>query len=507
MRASWCPRTRCRAFFHAPGCGIALVILAVHAFASDPSLTNSTSGEVLLNDSLGRTVEVSTNDLPRSLQPTGVELKHQLPQPTKGTKMSGDVQQRIAKGREGVAGLQWFPSSQPRLMPYLASQDELGNTAIRPGALIPVVPLEPLVQGGKYWLSQYGLRYSLEQTVTWVNLSDVMKGDNHLGFYTFDLQAKWAVFNAPTIGSDGWISTQIEIQHGFTSESCSQDAKSNLGSVTDPTGIWSSREGTRVPELAWQQSLNDGQWVVVAGVVSQGNYFDANNYAQSGRGQFINSALINTMVLPLSHYNYALNVQYQPHDDWYAMVGATVGNAPAGYGPWTDFTWDTWSVIGEFGYAPNDFLGLGAGIYRVQPFIAQADGPTGGGLCFNLQQQLGADLPFGWFGRFGLGGEDVSNGAAAQIGTGLVMHAPLKYAGLVPRLSNDLLGVGFVWSQPSETSKTIYHENEYACETFYTLQLTPTTRLQSDLQLVWNRAFDADAGAALVSQIQLILAW
>lgn len=87
------------------------------------------------------------------------------------------------------------------------------------------------------------------------------------------------------------------------------------------------------------------------------------------------------------------------------------------------------------------------------------------------------------------------------------MHAPLKHAGLVPKLSNDLLGVGFVWSQPAATTKTIYHENEYAFESFYTLQLTPTLRLQPDLQLVWNAAHNPDAGPAAVFQLQLPLTW
>jgi hypothetical protein len=70
-----------------------------------------------------------------------------------------------------------------------------------------------------------------------------------------------------------------------------------------------------------------------------------------------------------------------------------------------------------------------------------------------------------------------------------------------------LLGVGLVWSQPASTSKTVYHENEYVLEAFYTLQLSPTIRLQPDLQVVWNPAFNRDAGPAVVSQVQLVLAW
>jgi hypothetical protein len=403
--------------------------------------------------------------------------------------------------------LQFFPAIQPRVMPYLASFDEHGNTALRPGALWSFVPLDALVQGGKYWLGEHGLRYSLEQGFTGVGMSEVKEGSRSLGFYTFDLKAKWAVLDSPGEGTAGWISTQVEAKSGFGGAGTTQSPASNLGTLTEANDDWSSVNGVRVPELAWQQSVRDGEAVVVAGIVSQRNYLDGNAAAHTARGEFMNSALVHSQVLPLAEYNVGLNLQWQPKDEWYAMLGVSAGNAPAGQAPWTDFSWDHWSMVGEFGYAPNDFLGLGSGVYRVQPFVAEKGGPTQAGLCFNLQQDLGPRSPFAWFGRFGFGGSDVAAGASAQVGTGFVMQAPLKHAGLAPKLSNDLLGVGLVWSQPSETTKTVYHENEYILETFYTLQLTPTMKLQPDLQVVWNPAFNRDAGPALVAQIQFDLAW
>ena len=487
---------------------IALAALPLTLLATELSSSNSSPGEVLLLDSLGHLVKVPTNELPAELHPpSALGLKHQIPNPTRGARQPDAVQQRTQEGREGMEEIHFFPSVPAQLMPYLASQDEYGNTAVRPGALIPFAPLEPEVQGAKYWLSEYGLRYSLQQTYTYVSMSDVKKGDHTLSYYTFDYKAKWAVFNAPGAGNAGWITTQVEAKSGLSSAGENQSAKSNLGTVTDPTGIWSSHNGWRVPELGWQQSLDNGKWVAVAGMISQGNYFDANAYAGSGRGQFINSALIDTMVMPLANYNFGVNLQWQPVEEWYAMIGSSAGNATAGLTPWTDFSWDNWSLIGELGYAPADFFGLGNGIYRIQPFLAQADGPTQGGLCFNLQQQLGHDSPLGWYGRFGFGGDDVSAGASAQIGTGFVMSAPLKHAGLVPKLSSDLFGVGFVWSQPASTTKTVYHENEYTLETFYTLQLTPTMKLQPDLQVVWDPAFNGNADHAIVGQIQFVMSW
>jgi porin len=487
-----------------------------------------------MTDSLGRTVQASTNQVPQLFQPPpSIGLTHQVPSPLEGTKASPEVLGRIEQGHAGQAGAQLFPAVPPRLASYLTSVDKYGNTAIRPGALVTYDPFDVVPQAAKYWASEYGLRYSLDQTITYVNMTDIVKGDNQMGFYTLDLKAKWAMFDSPTLGMAGWITAQVEVKTPLAGTNATQSAKDNIGTITDPTGIWSSVNGIRMPELAWQQSFFDGKAVLVAGSINQENYLDKNAYAHTGRGQFLNSALINSMVLPLKNNTLGLNLQCQPHNDWYGMVGASVGNAPSDQVPWTHFSWHEWALIGELGYAPDDFLGLGPGIYRVQPFLGQVTGtkpvtvsftfpgstnstsytydsptnsPVEAGLCFDLQQQLGPRSPFGWFGRFGFGGSQVTPGAAAQAGTGFVMHAPLKNAGLVPSLSNDLLGIGVIWSQPSATTKTIYHHNECVFEAFYALQLTPLMKLQPDIQYVWNPAFNP-ANHALVAQLQLVFSW
>jgi len=483
--------------------GFALALESVPAFADGTNTSSPPAVDLLLIDSLGRVVSVPTNEVPSALRPEAAGMEHQLPNPTAGSSMPREIMLRAGAR---APGFQFFPAQPPPLMPYLASQDEYGNTAIRPGVLFFFTPLEEPVQNGKYWLSDCGFRYSLDQTLTFVSMSDVMKGDHDLGYYTFDLKSKWALFNAPDAGTAGWVSSQVEAKNGLESAGNKQSAKSNLGTVTDPTGIWSGVNGFRVPELAWQQSARQGEIVVVAGMVSQRNYIDRNAYADSGRSKFMNSALINSDVLPLAEYNFGLNLQWQPVDEWYAMAGASMGDAMAGNAPWTDFSGENWSLPGELGYAPRDFFDLGPGVYRLQPFAAKVNGATGGGLCFNLQQQLGAKSPFGWFGRLGFGDSKVSAGASAQAGTGFVVQGPFQHL-LLQRTSNDLLGVGFVWSQPSATTKTVYHENEYLLETVYALQLTPTIKIQSDFQLIRDPAFHRDTDQATVFQLQLAMAW
>ena len=463
---------------------------------------------MLLTGNLGKLVTVTTNKVPPSLlPPAAVGMKGQIPSPARGKKIPDTVQQRQEDQREGRNELEFFPSFQPRLAPYLAAQDEYGNTALKPNPLISAVPLDAPVQQGKYWLSEYGLRYSLQQTFNVVAMSDVMQGDKVLGYYTFDWAAKWAVFSSTDSGTAGWISAQIEAQVGLGAPSQTQSPRENIGSLTKPMGIWSSQNGFRIPELAWQQSFLNGDAVAVAGMVNQVNYLDVNTYANSGRSQFMNSALINSMVLPLTGYNPGVNLQWQPTDAWYAMVGSSVGNSKPGNTPWSDFTWSYWSVIAEFGWTPNDLLGLGPGVYRVQPFVAEAGGPTQGGLCFNFQQQLGEHSPFVYFGRFGFGGSQVTRGASAQVGTGFGVIDPLDHAGFSLHRGNDAVGFGFVWSQPSAGSTPVVHNNEYAFEAVYVLQLTHLAKLQPDIQIIWNPAYNPDPGPAVVFQLQLAMSW
>jgi porin len=484
---------------------VALALLAASAVAQEEHVPPQ-PGDVILVDSFGHAVGVSPQNLPaKLLPPSHVGIERQVPKPAAGRSLPPALLQRMDSGRERTFTL--FPAVPPALEPYLGAQDELGNTAIRPGPLVDIMPAEAWVQGAKYWLGARGLRYTIDQTFTYTGVPDTPSGSPNMGYYTLKAFAKWAAYADPIHGTAGWLSIAVNAKEGIGGAGKNQDAETNIGMLTQPQGTISNRNGFRVPELAWQQAFAHGRFVGLAGVVNQGNYLDVNTYANSGRGQFLNSALINSMVLPLPAFNFGVNLQWQPHPDVYAMVGATAGNARPGQTPWTNFSWQTLSVEWEFGYAPHDFLGLGPGVYRVQPFLAQAGGPTQGGIGFNFEQQLGHHSPFGWFGRFGVGGSLVSGGASTQVGTGFVFEAPLEHLGLVPRLTNDYAGVGFVWSQPSATSKTVYHRNEYVTETFYTLQLSPMLRLEPDLQVVFTPAFNPDPGPFVVVQAQFILSW
>lgn len=419
--------------------------------------------------------------------------------------MSDETRQRILQSK---TGREWFPTTPPVLMPYLGGLDDFGNTAVQEGALIPIEPQSLLAQKAKYALSDLGLRYGLWQSFTMVSMSDVASGSSALQYYTATFVGKWAVTEVTNAGRAGWLSTEANLQLGLSSASRSQTPVGNLGTIVNPNATVFGPNGGWISELAWQQSLVNGEVVVIAGLVDQSNYLDANNYANNSQGQFLNSALVNSGVLPFSFNNLGLNLQWQPSEAWYAMLGTGANNQLPGNSPFANLSFNNWSYLLEFGLTPTNVLGLGPGNYRLQPFVATVNSVTQEGIGLNVGQQLGKDYPFAWFGRFGVGGSQVTHdGAAAQIATGFVMEAPLKHAGLFPRLSNDYLGAAFIWSQASAVMQPAAHSNEYGFETTYVLQLTPLASIQPDLQVIWNPADNGNAHHNIIFQLQLNLAW
>ena len=489
--------------------GLALTATPLRSLAAPASPTNSAPDHLLLMDRLGRPVQVSTNDVSPVLQPPpSVGLGQQLPAGAKGAALPDAVAQRMVGSRLAQGNRQWFPATPPTLMPYLAGLDEFGNTAIQPGAVFAVDPVSQYPQAAKYWLSGLGLRYNFYQSVTLVSLTDAASGASALQYYTATFNGKWAVANTTSAGTAGWVSTEVNLQQGLSPASRTQTPQSNLGSLVNPLDSVDGPNGGWISELAWQQALLNGQLVVVGGLVDLGNYLDANNFANNSHGQFMNSALVNSMVLPLPSNNLGIDLQWQPTDAGYVQFGTGANHQPPGGSPFTSLGVANWSYLLEFGLTPPDLLGLGPGNYRLQPFVATVDGQTQTGVGLNLSQQLGKDSPFAWFGRFGVGGTHAAlNDTRCQIATGFAMQAPLEYAGVCPSLSNDYLGVGFIWSQPSAILEPAAHENEYGLETTYVLQLTPLASIQPDIQVIANPADNPNAGCALIFQLQLNLTW
>lgn len=282
---------------------------------------------MLLRELLGRLVIVPTNQVPgQLLPPKAIAITKQIPEPIRGTAIPGPVRQREQDQRPAKQQRQFFPFYKMSLTPYLEAQEDLGNTALKPGALIPWTQVDVMARRPEYLASEVGLRYSISQTITYVSMTDVMQRDNTLGYYTLSFQDKRSVYDAPPSGVSGWLSAQVKVKTWLDDNGMTQSAARNLGTLTDPTGLWSGFNGIAVQELAWPQSFRNGEPVFLGGVLNEANYRDVNTCANSGQGQFLNSALIKSMVMPLPTCLPGFNLQWQPEDDWYFSAGTSNGH-------------------------------------------------------------------------------------------------------------------------------------------------------------------------------------
>ena len=141
------PTLRCYAAVGAVlACGTALLRPA------ELGATNAPGDQMLMTDDFGTLVVVPTNAMSSQFRPpSGISMTNQVPSPTPGTPIPGPVREREQNQRAGQDELRFFPPFPPPLAPYLASVDQFGNTALKPGALVPWAPNDVLPQRVKYW--------------------------------------------------------------------------------------------------------------------------------------------------------------------------------------------------------------------------------------------------------------------------------------------------------------------------------------------------------------------
>ncbi len=405
------------------------------------------------------------------------------------------------------AAQQIFGAPSASLAPTLSNLNTFGSSALQPGALVASDPLSSAAQGVKDALSSLGLRYNLNQAFTLAVTDASVQGDRAISAYSFECLGAWSLFTSDDLGgTSGWVAFEFDGGSGLGIDWASQSPSTNIGSATETDNAWWG-DSLYVSQLAWGQSFLHGQLVVVAGMIDQSNYFDTNAYANSAFGQLQNEALVNSQVLPMPENNFGLTIQWQPADWIYVLAAIGANNQPTSTPPWKDLSGDDVSYLAEIGLVASDLAGLGPGTYRFQPFLATVAGETGGGVGFNFEQKLGKDGPFGAFGRFGLGDETTAaiEGAEVQIAGGLAMQAPFAAQGFFSAANSGYLACGLAWTRPAPDAANV-HQDEYALELTYVLQVTPTATLQPDVQVVWDPVLSTE-DTEVVFQLSLNLRW
>lgn len=469
---------------------------------------------VLLTNKYGETEAVAPHNETSTMRAHSAE-QAQIPTHKRGALLDDQVytRQQTAYSAEqarhqkkaGQGAWVWFPSNQPPMGKALAPIDQFGNTAIQPGAILKNGPITDLNQKLKYYLSNGGFDYSLHMAHVLGSVDNRVGGTPYFQQYaTSVFETRWNLLNSPC-GTGTWLNMELDSSYGLGRQSKQEASLQNAtGTVTNPNNGVFSPNGSYIVELALMQSFNRGNGVFIFGMVDRTNYFDTNAYANTQYGQFMNTALCNSMVLPLTSSNLGGILQFQLDDAWYLMLSAGPSNTAMADNPFDSISWDNMSYIAELGWSHPKAFGIGKGTYRLQPFLATVDGETQPGVGFNFSQDLG-NSPWAVFGRLGVGGDKVTTlrGAQAQIACGVALKRPLALLGILSENSNNFLGVSGIWTKTPEPSLAANGRDETGIEFTYSIQVTPTTIIQPDFQIYFNPGNNSGQNVSSIFMLQV----
>ncbi len=244
----------------------ACVLSAVVAGCTIPAATSSSTRTqrertFVYLDAMGKPAEAHMPALPDTFAPP--ERVEQVSGARRGVKAPAT---RLGRLRADLVGLTWLSGKQPGLAAYLSSMDELGNTAVVPGALVADDPASRAIQSGKYRLSSGGFDYVMEHALEYATLTQVRPSDRNLGYYTFDFHAKQTTFTTPDTA--GWLSTELVGGAGLDARSRRTSPAASVGSIVDPaasvppvnTAPSRTARCSRSPPATSEQTSSGSRW-------------------------------------------------------------------------------------------------------------------------------------------------------------------------------------------------------------------------------------------------------
>lgn len=496
----------------------ALLVSCSCVYGAAEEQAKSVDKQILLTNKYGET-EVVAPDKEIPAMRGYSENQAQIPTHKRGSILDDRVEARqksahqaeLARHKQNGQSSSpvWFPANQPPMGKALAPIDQFGNTAIQPGAIMKRGPITDLNQKIKYYLSNYGFDYSLHMAHVIASMDNRVAGTPSFQQYgTSVLEFRWNLLNTPC-ETGTWLNFEMDSSYGLGEKSKRQASLQNAtGTAANPNNGVFSPNGSYMVELALMQSFNKGQGVFIFGMVDRTNYFDTNAYSNTEYGQFMNTALCNSMVLPLSFSNLGGILQYQLNDAWYMMFSIESTNTQMSHDPFNNLSMDDVSYLAEFGWSDPHALGLGRGTYRIQPFVATVEGETQPGIGLNFTQDLG-NSPWAIFGRLGVGGNKVTTlrGAQAQIAGGVALKRPLALLGILSENSNNFLGVSGIWTKTPGPSQAAGGRDETGIELTYSIQVSPSVIIQPDFQIFFNPANNSNQNVASIFQLQVSSSW
>lgn len=343
----------------------------------------------------------------------------------------------------------------------------------------------------------YGLTIGGDYTAMVQKASNSPGEDNAAGGI-LRVFGNWTVLGKES-GNTGSIVFKLENRHRIGTDIAPKD----LGFATGYAGFTApiyADYGWGLTNLYWQQSLNQGRFKFIAGVVDSTDYLDIYGMVNPW-SSFSNLAFLTNPTIPAPNQGLGIAGAALLTDHIYVVAGLADSNGdPSEVG---DMVRSFFSDREYLKHAEIGWTSSKDRIYLDNVHLSfwhaderdAAQTPSGWGMTFSAATFIDDHwMPFLRAGYANDGGALYERTVSAGLG----YYLPAR---------KDLAGIGLNWSRPSEDSFGPDLDNQYTAEAFYRWQVSDHIALTPDLQYIRNPALNPGKDQLWVAGLRARLAF
>lgn len=393
-----------------------------------------------------------------------------------------------------------FDWSEPRLSP----QGHAGAVGMFQSPMQPVInPVRNALHAAR---DVVGLRSDIYEAMSFSAVSDTLENTRtSAAAARFNARADLLLFRNVGEGI-GVFTAQVRQNNRWPAQGANLSA--SVGSPSDINELESGVD-TKLARLQYSQSVLDDRVKFTIGKLNPNDYIAMNIFASDEVTQFLAQPFDGNDVLPMGFQNYTEGVALQSLlTDWLYFDGV-FASAAGGNDAMIEIDFASgFAAMAEIGVLLDlERAGIKGQSLRISAawagantnstLVSQNASPDiwGNGLAFTAQYFVRPEV--GMWAQAAVAEEDVASTATSQIAVGLTFDNCFGRVG-------DGFGVAMSWTDPLEVPDGAPLGHEGLFETFYRMQVTGTSQLSLDAQLLLPAADSRIDDATIVGTVRWV---
>jgi hypothetical protein len=374
------------------------------------------------------------------------------------------------------------------ILSELASDDIDMGAVFRPPMLDGY--FQPWYEAKKVWIQKYGLQLGVSYNALYQYADDTLTGVDDGAGGRFQAQGTWTLLGHGS-KNPGMISFRVEDRDRLTDIPPSQLGR-QFGSI-NTTGGGFSEFDFALTELAWRQTLLDGNLKFGFGKISAVSWYNAHALSSALTG-FQNSALQSSLSKPGVGRGLGAVTGVRLGEDFVLLAGIHDANALTAENPFDTIDEMEFYYSAELRWLPTSFDRRKWDEVRLQVWHVDETNegatPSGSGVTMTASRLFDDFyMPFVSAG--------ISDGRAsdieADVTAGIAFAFNTKH-----RAARDILGVSVNWGKPSDETLN----DQVTAEAFYRFQLFQNLAFTPSVQLIANPAYDPSENTVWLAGIR-----